>query len=428
MKLRYWCLLGLLYFLQGFPAGLLVHALPPILRSQGAPLEAIGFIKLLALPWVLKFLWAPYVERYYVTSAGKHRFWILLMQVLTVFALTLMVFVDLSSLGVWNISLLFLLVFLLNTFCATQDIATDGLAVKMLPAPLRGLGNSVQVSGYKVGLLFGGAAILFGMDQIGWAPTLWLMAVLVAVCLLPVFLFKEISVSANVPVAAAIPEPNPAPKSHGLQWILHQLISFTRRPGMTYWLVVMCLYKVGDSLGSAMIKPLLVDSGVSLTQLAELTVIANLCGVVAAFVSGAIYLRLGPKFCLLAFGLMQGLSLGAYALIDGQSGWMFIMTVSITEQVADAMATVALFALMMAHCRAGSEGADYTLQACLQVMIAGVGSLVSGTIARLLGFEFLFLLAMGVTWVCLIPLYRLFVKDQFAKLADKPFHPTSETA
>lgn len=421
MKLRHWCLLALLYFLQGFPAGLLVHALPPILRSQGAPLEAIGFIKLLALPWVLKFLWAPYVERYYCQSAGKHRFWILLMQVFSVFALSLLVFVDLSSLGVWNISLLFLAVFLLNTFCATQDIATDGLAVKILPSRLRGLGNSVQVSGYKIGLLFCGSAILYGMDRIGWSATLWLMSAFVAACLIPVFLFKEISVpQKELLVTESVVKP--ALSGHGVKWIFHQLIGFTKRPGMMYWLVVMCLYKIGDSLGSAMIKPLLVDSGVSLTQLAELTVIANLCGVAAAFVSGAIYLRLGPKFCLLFFGLAQGLSLGAYALIDGQSSWMFIMTVSITEQIADAMATVALFAMMMAHCRVGNEGADYTLQACLQVMIAGFGSLLSGIIARVLGYDLLFLMAMGVTWICLIPLYSLFTKDRFAELADKPFH------
>lgn len=421
MKFNYWLLLCSLYFLQGFPSGLLVHALPPILRSAGVSIELIGFMKLLALPWVLKFLWAPYVDRFYSKSIGVHRSWILLMQILVIVSLALLSFTEFGDLDPTVLSIVFALIFLINLFSATQDIATDGLAVKMLPSNLRGFGNSVQVSGYKIGMLFGGTVILWGTDALGWSTTMAFMVFVMAFFFIPAISFNENHLvlspnSENQKATLSSEVPN---SSH---WFLAQFRSFTKRPGMAYWLFVMCIYKIGDSLGSGIIKPMLVDHGLSLGSIAEITFFSNIVGVVAAVAGGGIYFRLGPKLSLLILGGFQGLFLGCFALVDKTTSYGFIVGLSMLEQAFDGMTTVALFSMMMEHCRKNHEGADYTLQACLQVMVAGVGGVTAGLFVKFAGYGWLFLTAMFITWVCLIPVARLFKRDQFSAYAEQKFH------
>jgi PAT family beta-lactamase induction signal transducer AmpG len=121
-------LLMVLYFAQGLPSGLLARALPPLLREQGVSLSVIGFTSLLALPWALKFLWAPIVDRY-----GSRKQWLLALNTLT---MMLMLVVASRDFAAWvDILPLFLaLLFCLNFIAATQDIATDGYAVSTLNA------------------------------------------------------------------------------------------------------------------------------------------------------------------------------------------------------------------------------------------------------------------------------------------------------
>ncbi len=419
---QHWVLLITLYFLQGFPSGLLVHAMPPLLRSSGVSLELIGFMKLLALPWIFRFLWAPFVDRYYITSLGAHRSWILLMQSLVVVCVLGLMLADLSRLSTLDLAIIFSVIFLINLFCATQDIATDALAVKLLPTHLRGLGNSVQVSGYKIGLLFGGNAILWGLNWVGWHTTLMLMALTILVCLWPALRFNE---NRMFPPEATPPEDAAQPansETQSFRWLWQQFTSYARGPGIAFWLFTLGVYKIGDSLGSAMIKPLLVDMGVSLSDIANLTLTGSLAGIAAAVLGGTIYYRFGPKFCLLLFGVLQGVALGAYTLVSPETPFSLLALLAVFEQSADGMATVALFALMMEHCRKDHEGTDYSLQACMQVAVAGVGGVMAGLIAKQFGYTTLFTSAMIVTWICLLPVILLFRRDRFAVQAEKHFH------
>lgn len=418
MRPQHWLLLISLYFLQGFPSGLLVHAMPPLLRASGAPLELIGLMKLLALPWIFRFLWAPYVDRYFLPQLGAHRSWILCMQSLVIVGVLGLMLADLSRLNTLDLVIIFSVIFLINLFCATQDIATDALAVKLLPSHLRGLGNSVQVSGYKIGLLFGGNAILWGLDLVGWHTTLLLMALTILLCLLPAFRFDENRFFPSGPTAS----PSAQNSDHSLNWLWQQFLTYARGPGIPFWLFTLGIYKIGDSLGSAMIKPLLVDMGVSLSEIANLTLTGSLAGMLAAVLGGTLYTWVGPRFCLLLFGILQGAALGAYTLVTSETSFPVLVSLSIFEQCADGMATVALFALMMEHCRKEHEGMDYSLQACIQVAVAGIGGVSAGLIAKTFGYTSLFTGAMLVTWVCLIPVIALFRRDRLSQQAERQFH------
>ncbi len=419
LSFQHWLLLITLYFLQGFPSGLLVHAMPALLRSSGVALEWIGFLKLLALPWVLRFIWAPFVDRFYIQKWGAHRSWIIAMQILVIASVLALMLADMSRLSQSDLFIIMGIIFLINLFCATQDIATDALAVKMLPTHLRGLGNSVQVSAYKIGLLFGGNAILWGMDWIGWQTSILLMAMTIAICLIPTFRFNE---NQAFPQKDALKSPD-SRQPVSLKWFWQQFLSFANRPGIGFWLFTLAIYKIGDSLGSAMIKPMLVDMGVTLSAIASLSLIGSLAGILAATLGGVIYYRYGPRTCLIAFGLLQGLGLGAYALVQADASFWMLASLAVFEQSADGMATVALFAMMMEHCRDGHEGTDYSLQACIQVSVAGVGGVMAGVVAGQLGYTVLFSSAMIITWLCLLPVFWLFKKDRYADQAEQQFQP-----
>src|SRR5690554_3543153 len=141
-----------LYFAQGLPFGLLTRALPAIAREAGMPLEYIGLLALAALPWALKFLWAPWVDRLGCGRPGHRQRWILGTQVWAVAVLLVMGLLPMASLDTGLFLVLLLLLLLLNLAVATHDIASDGLAVRLLPPSLRGVGNSLQAGGYKTGL------------------------------------------------------------------------------------------------------------------------------------------------------------------------------------------------------------------------------------------------------------------------------------
>mgnify|MGYP001813177895 FL=1 len=390
-------LLSSLYFSQGLPSGLLAHALPALLRQYQVPLEYIGLLKLLALPWMLKFLWAPYVDRFHFRSTGPHRSWILPMQLLVIVLLLVLARLDPQRIFSGYLLPFFAVLLLLNLASATQDIATDGLTVKLLTRRWRGLGNSIQVSAYKLGLILGGSLLLLAVERVGWSVTFTALAATLALLTLPALLFRE------RPDSNELGEPRPrGPAGPGYLWRDYR--HFLRRPGIGWWLPVLFTYKLGDAVGSGMVKPMLVDAGFSLSAIGTLTLSASLTGMVAAVVGGLLYYRWGPRTCLLLFGLMQAVGIGGFALIaSGRVDAVTVYGVSLFEQTADAMSTVVLFALMMEQCRPNHEGADYSLQACLQVIVGGLAGAGSGWLASQLGYAGHFALAGLLGLAVLVP-------------------------
>ncbi|HLD66405.1 MAG TPA: MFS transporter [Pseudomonas sp.] len=377
-------LLASLYCAQGLPSGLLAHSLPVLLRQHGVDLAYIGLLKLLALPWLLKVFWAPWVDRLASRRLGHHRGWILPLQAGITALIAGLALLAPERLFGSQLPLLLGALLLVNLAAATQDVATDGLTVRLLPERWRGLGNSLQVGGYKVGMLVSGSGLLLAIDHFGWNLSLGLVALLLLLMTLPIALFRE---RERLPFQAGLAEPTAGPRL-----LLRHYRGLLAQPGMLFWLVVLMSFKLGDALGSPMIKPMLVDQGWSSTELGQLTLIGSLVGIGGALLGGLLYARLGAQRALLLFGALQALGIAAMALLVGAGGHLgLVYGVALFEQLADGMSTVALFAVMMGQCRPEHEGADFTLQACVQLVLAGVVGALSGVLAKAFGYEALFL-------------------------------------
>ena len=392
-------LLASLYCAQGLPSGLIAHSLPVLLRQHGVDLALIGLLKLLALPWLLKVLWAPWIDRLASPRLGHHRGWILPLQsgvIVCVAALALLAPQTLFGSGLW---LLLGLLLLINLLASTQDIATDGLTVRLLPERWRGLGNSLQVGGYKVGMIVSGSGLLLVIDPLGWNLALGLLAGLILLMTVPIWLFPERRVLLFQPALAET--------ALGPRLLLNHYRGLLAQPGMLLWLAVVLTFKLGDSLGSPMIKPMLVDQGWSSAALGQLTLISSLAGIGGALLGGLLYARIGVMRALILFGALQAIGIAALALLVGQGGNVgLVYAVTLFEQVADGMSTVALFAAMMRMCRPEHEGADFTLQASAQLLLSGFVGASSGVLAKALGYEGLFvgagvlgMLVLGVVFL-----------------------------
>ena len=184
-------LLIALYLAQGLPAGFIAHALPTLMREQGVSLAVIGFLKLLALPWLLKFLWAPLVDRSIsVHGAFLRRRWIVVTQSMTALFLIGLSF----TIGDPHIAFLtasIVMILLINTCAATQDIVTDGIAVSKTAEQNLGWVNSIQVGGYKVGMIIGGSGLLLLSSFLSWQSLFVVMSAALMLLLFPLFWLDE---------------------------------------------------------------------------------------------------------------------------------------------------------------------------------------------------------------------------------------------
>ena len=159
-------LLASLYFAQGLPFGFQSNALPLYLTELGLTMTEVSLARALAIPWALKMLWAPLVDRYASARLGRRKSWIIPMQLLLAGAC---VVASLFPLSRETLTPFLICVLMMNLFAATQDIAVDGLAVDLLEPRELGGGNAAQVVGYKIGILTGGGLLVGLFAKGNWS-------------------------------------------------------------------------------------------------------------------------------------------------------------------------------------------------------------------------------------------------------------------
>lgn len=363
-----WFALISLYLVQGLPHGFFGQAMPVLLREQGVDLRSIGLMSLVALPWALKFIWAPVLDRVSIVPGEYRRSWILAMNHTAVLVLIGLSFVPLPWLTSDGVLALALVLMAVNLLTATQDIATDAVAVENLKPEERGLGNGIQVGGYRVGMVLAGGILLSFFNYLGWQFSLLSVAALMFLGSLPLYFWK------------------PRRHTKAEQDVWKQWSGFFRLDSPWLWLALIALYKFGDAFGTQMIRPYLSDLGVTLEQMGALLGIGGfLAGLSGALFGGWLTGRMPRAYALVLFLLFETVAMLGYSLIS--AGDMFTIWLAvIAEHVAGGMATAALFTVMMDRCREHSEGADYAFQSCVVIITGMVAGALSGYSATHIGY------------------------------------------
>lgn len=400
-------LLFSLYWAQGLPVGFMTHALPVILRAEGVSLAHIGGFGLLMLPWSIKILWAPWVDRLGNHQRGHYRSWIIPTQLLTVMVLIALSFLPIHALNEPQYLFLFFIVLLsLNFVGATQDIATDGLAVRILKSEQQHWGNTFQVIGSRLGFIVGGGAMLWMLDGFEWQTTFLLLAGLVLLNILPVWLYRE-----STPVQA-VHQPSTSWRQKS-KAIAQYLKYYRSSPVLWRWFWVLLTFKVADGLTGALLKPLMVDLGLSFTQIGVyVTMLGAFAALLGAGFAGALLKILRRSQALCLFSGLKIICLATYTWLAYQYEQqqviapVVIYVINAAEDAVSAMLLVVMLTLVMQYSRLEYAATDFTFQVAVMATVSGVLYSLSGLIGDVLGYTNYLFLIVFIAIFCLVTIFR----------------------
>ena len=399
-------LLFSLYWAQGLPVGFMTHALPVILRAQGVSLAHIGGFGLLMLPWSIKIFWAAYVDRLGISRLGHYRSWIIPTQLSSVIILIVLSFFPIQSLDQPIYLLVFFgLLLFMNLTGATQDIATDGLAVNLLKSDQQHWGNTFQVIGSRLGFIIGGGAVLWCLDWLDWQKTFLALAALVLVNTLPVLFYREPQHQSKVALQQASSQ-------SFIQAIKSYLNYFQSSPELKAWLLVLISFKVADGLAGPLLKPLMVDMGLNFTQIGVfITMFGAVAALLGAAVAGLLLKYLSRSSCLIVFSFLKLISLGAYAVLgyayesQFQIAPLWLYVINAVEDACSAMLLVVMLTLVMQYSRKHFAGTDFTFQVSIMATVSGLLYLFSGVVGDWLGYADYLLVICVIAILCLSPIF-----------------------
>lgn len=411
-------LLLTLYLAQGLPVGFITQALPTILREYKASLTLIGWTGFLLMPWAVKFMWAPLVDRFFSPRIGQSKSWIVPMQLLSAGLLVFIALLNPTSLvNVAEVKLLFVALFLVSLFGASHDIATDALATRTLDKAERGSGNAAQVTGYRLGLICGGGVFLIIMDTLSWQLSFMLMAGLVLLNTVPIVMHKE---------PAWQDKQTTGRDTTTGDWFKAQFGYFWQSPEMRAWLLVLVTFKVVDGMSSGMVKPMMKDMGETMTQIGLWgSILGSAASLLGAMLAALLMRRMTRIHALIGFNVFQLVTTGLYGVVAfyfEAKNMLPVWTVyaaNAIEHAAAAMALVAMLSTVMDYARSDKAGSDFTFQVCILASFSGSMHIISGYIADHLGYTGLFLSSVSIGLFMLLPLvYWHRIKSQAMSVRD----------
>ncbi|WP_105370163.1 MFS transporter [Neorhizobium huautlense] len=374
--------IGGLYVAQSVIGGVTWAGLPAIMRSEGVPLDQIGYVSLIALPWALKFLWSPWVERYRLPPRGKNR------SAEIVATGGLISIVGMLLVGSLTPSEAFPLLACLTVVAfaaSTVDIACDGFAVQTLSKAQHGWGNAAQVGGAYLGSAIGGGLFLYLVGAFGWSQASWTIAAILLLLGLP-FLFGA---------ARNLPEET---RQH-----VPSLGAPLRRPELRRGLLVSAIFVIAQKTALGMIGPFLVDSGFDVATIGLLNGVGSLFVGLAAALLGGLCVRLwGVRLVLALSLLVQAAFLALFSL----AGFTKLLPESLLVVAAIgsssgimAFGFVALYAQFMRWSDPRQAGIDFTLFQCMDALVSILGGILAGQIANAFGYGIFFASAAALALV-----------------------------
>jgi MFS transporter (putative signal transducer) len=367
--------IGGLYVGQSIIGGVTFSALPSVLRDRGLRLDQIGLTYLAVLPWVLKFLWAPAIERYRLPLKGASRSRSIVLAGGLISAICFILAAIIGPTGFVPL----MAVFMVIAFAAsTVDIACDGHAVESLSERYHGWGNAAQVGGAYLGSAIGSGLFLVLVARVDWTQAMIAMAVLLVLLGLPFVLSPAI-----IPADARTHRPS----------LRDALI----RPEMRRGLALAALYAVSQKWGLAMLGPFLVDSGLDLNSLGIVNGAGGMIlGFGCAVLAGALVRLWGARAILVLALILQAVALaglGAAAWIGGVQHVLLLGLALASSSAIMALGFVALYAQFMKLSDPRQAGIDFTLLQCMDAFVSMIGGIGAGWIAQHFGYSTCFVLA-----------------------------------
>ncbi len=384
-------------FSSGLPLYILLSLLSAFLRTEGVDLKVIGIFSLLMVPYTWKFLWAPFVDRYRIFGLGRRRDWMILTQVILLAAIAAVGFFSpKDSIGV--ISVLALLIALAS---APQDIAIDAFRREILSDRELGLGNSLFVNAYRIASLIPGGVSLILADL----PPCASFFMSTALFMLP-GLILSLAVSEK-PAAAA-------PRSLR-EAVVEPFHAFISERGLKTALLVVAfvfLYKIGDSMATALATPFYLDMGYNLTTIGIVAKNVGLWSMVAGGLAGGVLmLRIGINRALWLFGLAQMVTILGFVLLASRQGqspsvWLLALVIG-AEALGTGLGTAAFVSFIARETDPRYTATQFALLTSFSAVPRTFCNAATGYLVEGLGWENFFILCTLLALPGMLLLFKL---------------------
>ncbi|HEX6040519.1 AmpG family muropeptide MFS transporter [Longimicrobium sp.] len=379
-------------FSSGLPLYLTSSTLQAWMTVEKVDLTTVGMVSLLSVPYSLKFIIAPLMDRY-VPFLGRRRGWLVITQVALLLCIAAMSLHDPRR----GLQLLAINALLIAFFSAAQDVVVDAYSVDVLEEREMGAGASLKVMGYRLALIITGGVALMLADRMSWPTVYLLMAALML-----------------VGVAASILAPEPVlregPPSSLASAVVEPFLDFLRRAGVGTALVLLLfvvLYSLSDRMVQNMTVPFLLARGYSQSTIGEIRgVIGLVATIVGVLAGGGLVARLGINRSLWILAAIQmGSNLAYYWLSVSPSSRASLTTAIVVENFSGGLVTAGFVAFLMSLCSKQFSATQYALLSSFMAFARDVLVAPSGGLAAQTGWPqfFLITIAAGIPALLLLP-------------------------
>ncbi len=386
-----------LYIAQSIPSSFFATALQVMMREANYSLATIGLLQLVKLPWVVKFLWSPLVDRHCLTGRDFRR-------CIVVSEIVYAIFIILAGhLNVTdNLYLIIFMVMLSLVASATQDIATDALAILMHTGRDKSMVNSMQSMGSFGGALIGSGVLLLVLHQFGWHMVTPFLGVFVLLMLIPLLRRKDLNI---------------AQKDVRQRARLTDFASFFVQRGIWRQIGFLLLYYASIIGILSMMRPWLVDLGYSMKEIGVMSgIIGTSSAFCASFGAGFIVRRIGiftARILFACFILLTTLYFLGLVMLGTPTTAMLYGGI-VLMWMSYGMATIVVYTSAMECVRPGREGTDFTVQTVLTHLSGIIMAGLSGAVADHFGYYGLFLAEVIIASISLVYIILLFRKPHAA--------------
>jgi PAT family beta-lactamase induction signal transducer AmpG len=381
----------LLGFASGLPLALTSGTLQAWMAVDGVDIKTIGIFALVGLPYTVKFLWSPIMDRFVPPLLGRRRGWMIITQIALIFGIAAMAFNSPKQAPLLIAAFALIVAF----SSASQDIVVDAYRADVLREKERGAGAAVFVMGYRIAMLVSGALALILSDNIGWHNTYLLMAGLMAIGVISAFFGPE-------------PEEKIIPPKSLQEAIWGPLKDYFSRRSAVMLLLLIILYKLGDAYAGSLTTAFLIKGvGFTPTDVGTINKGLGLVSlIVGAMFGGALMARLGLFRSLLLFGVLQAVSNLSFMVLSwiGKSYGMLIFAVAF-ENLSGGMGTSAFVALLMSMCNQRYSATQYALLSSLAALGRIFIAPTSGFLVSAIGWPAFFFITtltalpgLGLLW------------------------------
>jgi MFS transporter, PAT family, beta-lactamase induction signal transducer AmpG len=390
-------------FASGLPFNLIGNgkAFQAWMTASGVDLTTIGLFSMVGLPYSLKFLWAPVLDRYVPPILGRRRGWLLITQILLLVAI--------AAMSVHNprtgLQALAINAILIAVFSASQDIAGDAYRTDVLEDREMGAGAAIWVLGYRIALLVTGSLAFILAERLTWGVVYLLLSALMLVGIITTFLAPE-------PVSPEAP-----PKTLGEAVVL-PFADFFQRSGPGFGILVLVfivLYKYSDALAGSMTTPFLLKTGFTQTEVGVALGGVGLFSIIAgSLVAGFAIARIGVNKSMWLFAIFQALSnLTYYGLALAGRNHSFMVMAIIVENFGFGLVSSALVAYIMSMCNRRFSATQFALLSSLVAASRDILVAPGGKIAESMGWPTFFLITVvaGLPCIALLPFIAPWNRD-----------------